>query len=77
MERIFTEPEAVFEQACGVIAHRLEVDTETAGHILERVARREGVTTSELAADVVASCTRATFLPRDLYTNGHGYESAA
>jgi hypothetical protein len=77
MERTLTEPEVLFEQACGVLAHRLEVDTETAGHILDRVACREGVTRAELAADIIASCIHAVSLPRDLYTNGHGYESAA
>jgi hypothetical protein len=71
------EPEAVFEQARGVLAQRLEVDLETAGHILDRVARREGVSRTELAADVVASCTGEAYVPRDLYGNGHGYESAA
>jgi hypothetical protein len=30
-----------------------------------------------LAATVVNSCTQAAYLPRDLYTNGHSYESAA
>jgi ANTAR domain-containing protein len=77
MQRSVAEPEALFQQACGVLANRLEVDTETAGQILDRVARREGLSRTELAATVVNSCTQAAYLPRDLYTNGHSYESAA
>ena len=77
MERSPAETDVLFEQACGVLAHRLEVDTKTAGQILDRVARREGLSRTELAASVVDSCTRAACLPRDLSTAGHGYESAA
>jgi len=72
------QSEALFEQASGVIAARLELDPETAGNILDRIAHREGVSRSQIAADVVASCTdSAVFLPRALYTNGHEYETAA
>jgi hypothetical protein len=77
MERSLADPEALFQLACGVLADRLEVDPETAGQILDRVARREGLSRTELAATVVDSCTQAAYLPRDLYTNSHGYESAA
>lgn len=77
MERSLSEPEAIFRQACGVLAHRLEVDTETAGQILDRVARREGLSKIELAASVVDSCTQGAYLPSDLSVTGHGYESAA
>ena len=65
------------EQAYGVIAARLDVDPETAALILDRVAQRERVARKDLAADVVASCTKEVLLPRDLYTNGRGYESLA
>jgi hypothetical protein len=75
MER--SAAEALFQQACGVLAHRLEVDTETAGQILDRVARREGLSRTELAASVVDSCTQAAYPPREFSTTGHGYESAA
>jgi len=68
----------VFAQACGVLAGRLDVDLETAGLMLERVARREGVSRNELASDVVASCADGSvYLPRTLYANGHDYESVA
>jgi hypothetical protein len=77
MERSLAEAEALFWQASGVLASRLEVDTETAGQILDRVARREGLSRTELAATVVDSCIQAAYLPRDLNTNGRGYESAA
>jgi hypothetical protein len=73
VEQSLAEPEALFQQACGVLGHRLEVDMETAGDILDRVARREGLSRTELAATVVNSCTQAAYLPRDLYTNSHGY----
>ena len=67
----------VVEQARGVIAARLEVDPETAADILTRVAQREGLSRDQLAANVVASCTSLHVrLPRDLYTNGYGYEPA-
>jgi ANTAR domain len=66
------------EQAHGVIAARLDVDPETAAQILHRVAVREKITKKDLAADVVSSCTSDGIrLPRDLYTNGRGYESVA
>jgi hypothetical protein len=56
----------------------LAVDLDTAAGILERVAKRERVPTSELAADVVASCADSTVdLPRMLYTNHDEYEPAA
>jgi ANTAR domain-containing protein len=77
MEQSLAEPETLFQQACGVLAHRLEVDTETAGQILDRVARREGVSRTELAANVVTSCTQAAYLPHDLYASSHGCESTA
>jgi hypothetical protein len=77
MERSPTKPEALIQQACGVLAHRLDIDTATAGQILDRVARREGLSRTELAATVIDSCTQAAYLPRDLSTTGHGYESAA
>jgi len=77
MERSLADAEALVEQACGVLASRLEVDPETAGHILDRVSQREGVSQAELAANVIASCTGSASVPRDLYTNGHGYEAAA
>lgn len=68
----------VVEQACGVIAARLEVEPATAANILVRVAEREGLTEDELAADVLASCTRSDVnLPHDLYVEGCGYEPAA
>jgi hypothetical protein len=68
----------LIEQARGVIAARLEVEPEAAAQILDRVAQREGLTTDELACDVLASCTHCDVsLPRDLYTNGYGYEPAA
>lgn len=68
----------MFEQARGAVSVRLAVDVETAGHILESVARREGVSTLDLARDVLASCwDKETALPRDLYTNGHEYGTAA
>ena len=71
------EHDAIFAQACGVVAGRLAVDLDTAAGILERVAKRERVRTSELAADVVASCGDSTvYLPRMLYTNDDEYESA-
>ena len=67
----------IFEQARGVIAARLDVDPDTAAHILERVSQRERISRDELAADVLASCTDSRVaLPRDLYTNGYGFESA-
>lgn len=47
------------EQAGGVIAARVEVELGTAANILARVAEREGRTKDELAADVLASCTRS------------------
>jgi hypothetical protein len=76
MERI--RQEALFDQACGVVADRLNVNVETAGHIIDHVARRQAVSRAEVAADVVASCTDSrVFLPRELLTNGYGYESAA
>ncbi len=56
--RTFRDSDVV-EQARGVIAARLEVDPETAGNILARVAKREGLSREELAADVIASCTRS------------------
>lgn len=69
---------AMFEQARGAVSVRLEVDVETAGHILECVARREGVSPLDLARDVLASCWDSkTALPRDLYTNGHECGTAA
>lgn len=77
MERSLAESEALVERACGVLANRLEVDPETAAHILDRVSRREGVSRAELAGNVIASCTESALLPRDPYRNGHGYESAA
>jgi hypothetical protein len=77
MERSFTEAEALFEQACGILACRLEIDREAAGQILDRVSRREGVSRGELVANVIASCTGSAVLPRDLSGNGYGYESAA
>jgi hypothetical protein len=77
MEQSLAEPEALFQQACGVLAHRLEVDTETAGGILDRVAHREGLSRTELAATIVNSCTQAAYLPHGLSTNRYGYESAA
>jgi|1186.fasta_scaffold62380_1 hypothetical protein len=77
MEPSLAQHEALFQQACGVLAHRLEVDTKTAGQILGRVARREGITETELAATIVKSCIQAEYLPRDLYTSSPGYESAA
>ena len=77
MERSAAEPETLFQRACGVLAHRLEVDAETAGQILDRVARREGLSRTELAASVVDSCIQAAYLPREPSTTGHGYESAA
>ena len=77
MERSITEAEALFEQACGILACRLEIDRDAAGRILDRVSRREGVSRGELVANVIASCTGSTVLPRGLYTNGYGYESAA
>jgi hypothetical protein len=68
----------VIEQACGVISARLEVEPETAAKILIRVAKREGRPREELAADVLASCTRSdVWLPRDLWTDGYDYEPAA
>ena len=58
----------VVAQARGVIAARLGVDPETAGNILARVAKREGLSRDELAADVIASCTSSpvTLPPRPL-----------
>ena len=51
---------------------------QIAAGILERVAKRKCVRTSELAADVVASCADSTvYLPRMLYTNDDEYEPAA
>jgi ANTAR domain-containing protein len=70
--------ETVFEQARGVIAARLDIDPDFAGRIIDRVARQEGVSRSQIAADIVASCTDSrVYLPRTLYPNGHAYESAA
>jgi ANTAR domain-containing protein len=77
MKRSLAQPELLFQQACGVLAERLEVDPQTAGQILGRVARREGITEDELAATVVSSCTQTAYLPRDLYAYGHGHESVA
>jgi hypothetical protein len=78
MKQIAAAHYAIFAQACGVVAARLAVDLDTAAGILERVAKRERVRTSELAADVVASCADSTvYLPRMLYTNHDEYEPAA
>jgi hypothetical protein len=76
MERSFIESEAL-EQACGILACRLEIDREAARQILDRVSRREGVSRAELVANVIASCAGSTVLPADMYANGYGYESAA
>jgi hypothetical protein len=70
MKQIAAAHDAIFGQACGVVAARLAVDLDTAAGILERVAKRERVRTSELAADVVASCADSTvYLPRVVSTN--------
>jgi hypothetical protein len=78
MKQIAAAHDAIFAQVCGVVAGRLAVDLDTAAGILERVAKRKCVRTSELAADVVASCADNTvYLPRMLYTNDDEYEPAA
>ena len=78
MKQIAAAHDAIVAQACGVVAARLAVDLDTAAGILERVARRERLRTSDLAADVVASCADcAVYLPRMLYTNDDEYEPAA
>jgi hypothetical protein len=77
MESNLPGSQTVFEQARGVLAERLDVDPDTAAHILDRVAQREGISAVEIAANVVASCTGEACLPRDLYAKDHGYESAA
>jgi hypothetical protein len=51
MERSFTEAEALFEQACGILAYRLEIDREAAVQILDRVSRREGISRAELVVE--------------------------
>ena len=69
MKQIAAAHDAIFAQA---------VDLDTAAGILERVAKRKCVRTSELAADGVASCADSTvYLPRMLYTNDDEYEPAA
>jgi ANTAR domain-containing protein len=66
------------EQACAVIAARLDLDPETAAELLCGVAQRTGLSTDELAADVLASSMSSQVSgPRDLYTNDHDYEPAA
>ena len=66
------------EQACAVIAARLDLDPETAAELLWGVAQRTGLSTDELAADVLASSMNSQVSrPRDLYTNDHDYEPAA
>ena len=66
------------ELACAVIAARLDLDRETAEDLLCGVAQRTGLSTDELAADVLASFTGSEVSrPRDLHTNGHDYEPAA
>ena len=72
-----SDPDVV-GRACGLIAARLEVEPETAATILARVAQREGLSTDELAAEVVASYASSdASLQRDLVTNDHGHEPAA
>jgi hypothetical protein len=78
LDQVASQPEAIFEQARGVVAVRLDIDPEAAGDMIDRVARREGVSRSEIAADIVASCTdNAVYLPRMLQAKGRAYESAA
>jgi hypothetical protein len=77
MERSRFEADPLFERACGVLESRLEIDRRIAGDIIVRVARREALSPTELAKEIVASCTRDVSLPRELYGRGDGYESAA
>jgi ANTAR domain len=66
------------EQACGVIAARLDLDPETAAELLCGVALRTGRSTDELAAEVLAlPKTSQVTLPLDLHRNHHGYDPAA
>ena len=60
--------DAVLEHARGVLAERFGVGISTADSILNDVARAQNRGVTELATEVVASCTSdATPLPRRLY----------
>jgi hypothetical protein len=59
---------AVLEQARGVLAERFGIEIETADEILTKVARTQQRNVTELAEDVVRSCTDGSMpLPRRLY----------
>lgn len=59
---------AVVEHARGVLAERFGVGISVADSILNDVARSQSRSVTELATEVVASCTTdATPLPRRLY----------
>jgi hypothetical protein len=59
---------AVVEHARGVLAERFGVGIHVADSILNDVARAQNCGVTELAAEVVASCTTdVTPLPRRLY----------
>ena len=62
---------AVVDHARGILAERFGVGIATADGILHNVARVQRRDVTELAVDVVASCTSdANPLPRSLYVEG-------